>query len=74
MRSNKEEKRWYESARSHMVMLTIALASIGLFVFFEEMAVDSKSFLFLMFSSFAFPVIGTFLTMKVFTKSSGVEK
>jgi hypothetical protein len=74
MGSNKEEKRWYEFSRSHVVMLTMALASIALFVFLQETAKDNRDFLLLMFSSFAFPAIGTLLTLKVFAKSSGVEK
>jgi hypothetical protein len=74
MRSNKDEKRWFESTGSHIIMLTVALASIGLFVYAQQMAIDRRNFLFLMFSSFGFPAIGTFLTMKVFARSSGVEK
>jgi len=59
---------------SHIMMLAIALALIGLFVFFQEMALDSSDFLFLMFSSFIFLALGTFLTIKTFAKSSRVEK
>jgi len=55
-------------------MLLTALALIGLFVFLQEMAKNRSDFLFLMSSSFIFPASGTFLTMKTFTKSSGVEK
>lgn len=72
--SQKEEKQLGRFSGSHITILAIAIASIGLFVYLQEMALDSSNFLFLMFSSFIFLALGTLLITKAFTKSSDVER
>ncbi len=59
---------------SHISMLFIALVMLGVFVTFQQMAIDRKDFLFLMFSSFFFLGAGTLLTIITFVESYEAEK